>query len=188
MRIQNWLWPALAGTMITSTNAHIAKIYIQPVQAVPTTPVLLADVEYSVRPPFTMEVISYEAPDLEDDVSLVRIGVYEPESQSWTSSTSVVSVDNFTKGYSAHIMLSLDAMGNIVGTSLRGVQIDAGKTRSFGPQGILLPVQNGKQPALNKPVVLSREGKKLVEEEKTFFQKYAFSFGHSEFQLRNLLT
>ena len=61
--------------------------------------------------------------------------------------------------------------GDVVGASCQGVKVDAAKTRDFGPQALLLLPQNGKQPSLNKPVVLSREGKKVVEEEKTFFQK-----------------
>lgn len=133
----------------------------------------------------TAEIISYEAPDFDlddnDDSSsggaaaskLLRIGVYDPVSASWVSSTSVLSSENFGKGYSPQILLSVDARsGDVVGAALKGVRIDAGQTRDFGPQVILLSDALGKQPDLNKPVVLAPNGKRAEPEvEKTMLQK-----------------
>lgn len=56
---------------------------------------------------------------------------------------------------------------------MRGVKIDAGHTRDFGPQALVVVTSAGKQPDLNKPVVLSPEGRKVQPEaEKSFLQKY----------------
>ena len=156
---------------VTPAGARVASVYVQPVQQSAAAPSLLAQVEYSLSSKPTSEMVAYEAPDIPDEVSLLRIGLYDPSSATWVSSVAVTSVDNFAKGYSPHIMLALDVNGNVVGVSCQGVGIDAAQTRDFGPQVLLLLPQNGKQPSLNKPVVLSREGKKVVEEEKSFFQK-----------------
>ncbi|KAJ2901276.1 hypothetical protein MKZ38_002026 [Zalerion maritima] len=152
-------------------------IYIQPVQSSPMAPIQLAEIKYSFTLTPTSEVTSYEAPDIPEGVELLRVGLFDPDTSSWSSSTSVISVQNFDKGYSPKILLSVDVDGNVVGASCFGVLIDAGQTRDFGPQSMLLVPENGKQPSLNKPVVLSREGKKVVEEEKSFFQKYWWLIG-----------
>ena len=131
------------------------------------------------------EIISYEAPkfELDDDSdggsdsttasTLLRIGIYDPATASWVSSTSVLSSENFGKGYSPQILLSVDARsGDVVGAALKGVRIDAGQTRDFGPQVVLLSDALGKQPDLNKPVVLAPNGKRPEPEvEKTMLQK-----------------
>lgn len=80
-------------------------------------------------------------------------------------------MDNFGKGYSPTLILSVDQKGDAFGAALKGVRIDAGQTRDFGPQALLLVTEPGKQPELNKPIVLSPEGKTVVPEEKSFFQK-----------------
>ncbi|KAH7040507.1 uncharacterized protein B0I36DRAFT_310842 [Microdochium trichocladiopsis] len=135
-------------------------------------------------------ILSYEAPEFDadgdDDDSggsgggtlrkpkLLRIGVWDPSTATWASSTSVASAENFGKGYSPQIMLSVDARsGDVVGAALRGVRIDAGQTRDFGPKAVLLVDSPGKQPDLNKPVVLAPNGKKVEPvPEKTLLQKY----------------
>lgn len=61
----------------------------------------------------------------------------------------------------------------MLGASVKGVKIDAGHTRDFGPQAVVVVQGAGKQPDLNKPVVLSPEGRKVQPEaEKSFLQKY----------------
>ena len=88
--------------------------------------------------------------------------------------TSVASAENFGKGYAPHFVVTVDDKGEeVLGVSVRGVRIDAGHTRDFAPQVVVVPTARGKQPDLNKPVVLSPEGRKVVEEqEKSFLQKY----------------
>jgi hypothetical protein len=85
----------------------------------------------------------------------------------------VTLAENFGKGYAPHFVVSVDGKGEVLGVSVRGVKIDAGHTRDFGPQVLVVPTVQGKQPDLNRPVVLSPEGRKVQpEQEKSFLQKY----------------
>ncbi|KAI0402158.1 hypothetical protein F4802DRAFT_386653 [Xylaria palmicola] len=162
----------LALTSFASASDRMATVYIQAVAASPATPVPLAELQYDILAPSEAQVLTYEAPELPDDTKLVRVGVYDTAAKEWTSSTSVASVDNFDKGYSPALMLSVDQAGNPISAAIRGVRIDAGQTRDFGPQAVVLVTAAGKQPDLNKPVVLSPEGKQVVPEEKSMLQKY----------------
>ncbi|KAF6822833.1 hypothetical protein CMUS01_10937 [Colletotrichum musicola] len=175
MRATTFLSAFFAATVAAAAEARLAKIYIEPVSlaASKAAPVPLAEVEYDVTNPSEATVASFELPELpEDGARLVRVGVYDPASAQWTSSVSVASTENFAKGYSPNILLSVDADGNVIGAGLKGVMVDAGVTRDFGPQAVVRVARQGKTPELNKPIVLSPEGKKVVQEEKTLFQKY----------------
>jgi hypothetical protein len=56
--------------------------------------------------------------------------------------------------------------------SVSSGKIDAGQTRDFAPKVLVRGVQQGKGPVLNKPVLLSPEGKVAQPEpEKTMLQK-----------------
>ncbi|KAI0531976.1 hypothetical protein GGR58DRAFT_206463 [Xylaria digitata] len=161
---------ALAG--LANASERTAPIYIQAVTASPATPIPLAELQFDTLAPSEAQILTYEAPDLPDETKLVRVGVYDPASKQWTSSTSVASVDNFDKGYSPTLILSVDQSGVPISVAIHGVRIDAGQTRDFGPQAMVLVTAAGKQPDLNKPVVLSPEGKQVVPEEKSMLQKY----------------
>ncbi|KAI0882475.1 uncharacterized protein GGS22DRAFT_169518 [Annulohypoxylon maeteangense] len=170
---------ALALASVASAADRTAAIYIQPITQSPGAPAPLAEIRYD---PTTVtsdaaEVTSYEAPEIPDEARLVRVGVYNPSTKKWESSTSVASVDNFSKGYSPTLILSVDAKGDVFSAALKGVRIDAGQTRDFGPQALVLTTEPGKQPELNKPIVLSPEGNKVEPEEKTFLQKYWWMIG-----------
>ncbi|KAI1428507.1 hypothetical protein F5Y12DRAFT_29185 [Xylaria sp. FL1777] len=162
----------LALASFASASDRTATIYIQAVTASPATPVPLAELQFDTLAPAEAQVITYEAPELPDETKLVRVGVYDPAAKQWTSSTSVASIDNFDKGYSPTLILSVERSGEPISAAIRGVRIDAGQTRDFGPQAVVLVTAAGKQPDLNKPVILSPEGKQVVPEEKTMFQKY----------------
>ena len=70
------------------------------------------------------------------------------------------------------ITLTLDLQGNVVGVSVKSARVDAGQTRDFGPKVRVVRMKRGSGPGLNRPVVLSPEGKAPVEEvEKTLLQK-----------------
>ncbi|GJC82316.1 hypothetical protein ColLi_05154 [Colletotrichum liriopes] len=173
------LLSALFAATLAAAETRLAKVYIEPVSPTPQTPVLLAEVEYDAKRPADASVTSYEAPDLSAGANdspapkLVRIGVFDPSTSEWTSSVSVASTENFDKGYAPNIILSVDGVsGDVVGAGLKGVRIDAGATRDFGPQAVVRVGVQGKTPELNKPVVLSPEGRKVVQEEKPFWQKY----------------
>ncbi|OTA96739.1 hypothetical protein M434DRAFT_392679 [Hypoxylon sp. CO27-5] len=169
---------ALVLASLVSAADRTAAIYIQPVSLSPTAPAPLAEIRYDPAVATSdAEILSYEAPEIPDDTKLVRIGVYNPSTKQWGSSTSVASVENFSKGYSPTLILSVDQKGDVISAALRGVRIDAGQTRDFGPQARVLITEPGKQPELNKPIVLSPEGKNVVEEERTFLQKYWWLIG-----------
>ncbi|KAJ9129919.1 hypothetical protein NKR19_g10131 [Coniochaeta hoffmannii] len=173
---------ALMGISLATAAERTASIYIQPVTSPHSSaepkPALLAEVRYDTSLLSAPEVVTYEAPDLptDDDAAakLLRLGVYDPSSARWASSTTVASAENFGKGYAPHFVVTVDGEGReVLGVSVRGVKIDAGHTRDFGPQVVVVPTARGKQPDLNKPVVLSPEGRKVQEEqEKSFLQKY----------------
>jgi len=166
------LFSALCTAAVAS--AELAKIYIQPVSTSPSTetpPDFLADIEYHVADSSVSEVVSYEFPEIPEDVETVRIGLYDSSSKSWIAS-SLASVENFNKGYAPVILLSVDQAGRPIGVTFKGTLIDAGQTRDFGPKAIVSVTRKGAQPELNKPIVLSPEGKKVVEEEKTLLQKF----------------
>ncbi|KAI6092739.1 hypothetical protein F4821DRAFT_223158 [Hypoxylon rubiginosum] len=170
---------ALVLASLASAEDRTASIYIQPVSSQsPAAPVSLAEIRYDPSAAASAaEVLSYEAPELPEDARLVRVGVYSPTAKQWESSVSVASVDNFGKGYSPAIVLSVNQEGDVFGAALKGVRIDAGQTRDFGPQALILVTEPGKQPELNKPVVLSPEGAPAVPEEKSLLQRYWWVIG-----------
>lgn len=165
---------ALTATA-AAADKRTATIYIQPIAAAAPAPVLLGEVVYDAAA-LTGEVTAFEFPELPEDARAVRIGVYNAAAGAWDSATSVASAANFAKGYAPHFVLAVgDARrgGRVVGAALRGVRIDAGQTRDFGPQAVVRAAAPGPQVELNKPVVLSPEGKLAPEEQpKSFIQKY----------------
>lgn len=187
MRLLTLASAMLAALPFAHADPSTAQIYIQPVGSA-SSPVPLAEITYdTTTPDAAASVTSYEAPELPESATLVRIGLYDSRAAKWMGSTSVASVENFGKGYSPHFLLNVDATKpsvtgpenedvTILGASLRGVRIDAGQTRDFGPQAKLVVTARGKQPDLNKPVVLSPEGKKVEKEEKTFLQKFVWLY------------
>ncbi|KAK0639289.1 hypothetical protein B0T16DRAFT_422833 [Cercophora newfieldiana] len=187
MKLTTLLSALLAGAAAATT----VPIFIQPITVPETAPALLIEISHdtpststdpTTPPQIATEVLSYEAPEIPEGAKLVRIGAYDSKSGKWASSTTVVSVENFGKGYSPHFVLSLDANGqDLLGVAVKGVRVDAGYTRDFGPQVKVVVAGRGKQPELNKPVVLSPEGKKVVVEEKTFLQKYWWVLGIAMF-------
>jgi hypothetical protein len=166
------LLSAILAACLVHADTRVAKVFIQPIHSTNPTPAPLAEVQYDTALLSESEVISFEAPELPEESKLVRIGIYDPTAAKWISSTSVASVDNFDKGYSPTIMISVDTKGEPISASYRGVRIDAGQTRDFGPQPKIIVTTKGKLPDLNRPVVLNPDGRKPVQEEKTLFQKY----------------
>ncbi|KFH44662.1 hypothetical protein ACRE_045100 [Hapsidospora chrysogenum ATCC 11550] len=165
------LLSALCAATLAVADPRTAQIYIQPL-ATSTKPEPLAEISYDTLSLDATSVVAYEAPELPETADLVRIGLYDPKSSRWISGTTVASADNFSKGYSPHLLLTVDAQGEVLSAACKGVRVDAGQTRDFGPQAAVLVEGKGKQPDLNKPVVLSPEGRKVEEQEKTFLQKY----------------
>ncbi|KAK8006466.1 hypothetical protein PG991_012763 [Apiospora marii] len=192
-------------TGLAAAAERAVPIYIQPVTVSPLAPVLLGEVVYDAAllagadPASAAKVTSFEypsdllSPESEDDDETakqrtevprhVRVGAWDPAAKAWASSTSLASTANFDKGFAPHFVVTVDSSGltgsgDVVGVVLKGVRIDAGQTRDFGPQVVLRTAEPGSQVELNKPVVLSPEGRKVAEEpEKTLLQKYWWIIG-----------
>ena len=173
MRVAAFVSALCAATLATA-SPRTAQIYIQPLATTTTTnPEPLAEVSYDPLSFDATSIVAYEAPEIPETADLVRIGLYDPKSSQWISGTTVASAENFSKGFSPNLILTVDARdGEVLSAACKGVRIDAGQTRDFGPKAVVLVEAKGKQPELNKPVVLSPEGRKVEEEEKTFLQKY----------------
>ncbi|KFY46846.1 hypothetical protein V494_00302 [Pseudogymnoascus sp. VKM F-4513 (FW-928)] len=147
-------------------------VSIQPIDASTSSIDPLAHIQYD---PTTLEAViaSYDSPDVAPGAGLARVGVYDKATKAWASSTSILSMENFTKGYAPVITLSLGPGGDVIGVSCKSEKIDAGHTRDFGPKVTVRRTADGKTPSLNRPIALSKEGKVEKEEpEKTFMQKY----------------
>lgn len=145
-------------------------IYIQSIESV-SSPIPLAEIKYN---PSTLDVqlADFFAPALSPESKLVRIGVYDATTSTWKSSTSMTSADTFSKGFRPTLVLSLDTQGGVLGVTCKSGKVDAGQMRDFGPKVKLLKMVKGKVPELNRPVVLSPEGKLAEPEpEKTILQK-----------------
>jgi hypothetical protein len=145
-------------------------IYIQPLSP-STTPSVLAEINYN---PSTLSasISSFSPPELPDSTSYLKVGIYDPSTSSWKSSTSLTSAESFSKGYRPTLVVNLDGEGGVLGISVSSGKIDAGQTRDFGPKVLVKKMGKTKGPELNKPVVLSPEGKVAeLEPEKTMLQK-----------------
>jgi hypothetical protein len=163
---------AVCAALTIHAAPQTAQLSLQPISSQPPAPVPFASISYDIASPDSSTITDYDAPDIPESSSLVRIGIYDARSRSWLSGTTVASTENFAKGYSPTITVSVNSQGSVLSAALKGVQIDAGQTRDFGPKVVVLAQGKGPQPVLNKPVVVSKEGKKAEqEEEKTFLQK-----------------
>ena len=185
MRPITLLSALLAGGCATAAASSLTiPVHIQPITVPSSPPILLAEISHtppssssSASDDATTQVTSYSPPDLPSTARLVRIGAYDSKTGRWTSSVTVASAENFGKGYSPHFVVNLDEGEEVVSVVCRGVRIDAGHTRDFGPQVEVVTAGRGEQVKVNQPVVLV-EGRKVVVEEKSMIQKYVIpSFG-----------
>lgn len=190
MRVSTLASAVLAAASLAYAEPKTANIYIQPFDS-SSLPFPLAEVTYDISAPdaASASVTSYDAPALPDSVSLVRVGIYDTKANKWSGSVSLASVENLGMGYAPFFLLSVDATksggeGEVLGASLRGVKLDGKETEESGPQAKVYMVGRGKQPELNKPIVLSPEGKTVEKEEKTFLQKYVVTPIHFLSRLR----
>ena len=176
---------ALSAPLVALAASQSAEIYIQPVPST-ANPMPLTSVTYDVAA-LTSTIQNFEAPELEEEHTHVRVGLYDRKSKSWVSGTTLASTENFAKGYVPTITLSTDRKGEVLSVGIKGVAVDAGVTRDFGPKAQLLVEEKGKEVELNQPVVLSPEGKRGTEEpEKSFLQKYVNFCQH--FDYSSLIT
>ncbi|RYP90732.1 hypothetical protein DL770_003127 [Monosporascus sp. CRB-9-2] len=122
-----------------------------------------------------VRILSYEAPELPTDMRLLRVGVYDPSRGAWASGTTLAGAENLARGYAPTLLLSVEGEGDkavVTSAALRGVAVDAGHTRDFGPKAALLRPAPGRQVDLDKPVVPKPPGQGEPEPEKSLLQKY----------------
>lgn len=222
MKLPTILSGLAALAALASADRRTATIYIQPILShhQQSAPVPLATLEYDAGgkdlntaastegdadSSSEIKILSYEAPELPPDASLVRVGVWDGSSSSsssiaggggrWISSTTLASAENFAKGYAPVLAVTISPSisastsssknskgaggggggggGDILGVAIKGVAVDAGYTRDFGPKAVLVRTEPGRQVDLNRPVVLGPEGKTVeAEPEKSLLQKY----------------
>ncbi|KAG5972983.1 hypothetical protein E4U55_000684 [Claviceps digitariae] len=177
------LLSSACAALAVHASPHTTEIYIQPISPSsqpPSPPLLLAELSYDLAALASPRVLWYESPEIPESASLIRVGVYHQGSKTWTSGTTVASTENLAKGYSPTIVVNVNQEGHVVSAALKGVQIDAGQTRDFGPKVVVLTEREGAQPVLNKPVVVT-EGKKVEVDERSFLQKYWWMIGIAVF-------
>ena len=156
--------PLFDAQVLDTTTVYISTL-------TSPSPSVLAEIAYN---PSTVSgsITSFEPPELSPDSKLFRVGIYDPSTSKWKSSTSLTSAESFAKGYRPTLVLNLDAQGDVLGVSVSSGKIDAGQTRDFAPRVMLMTMGKAKAPELNKPVVLNPEGKVAQPEpEKTMLQK-----------------
>ncbi|KAM0282570.1 hypothetical protein ACHAQH_002938 [Verticillium albo-atrum] len=169
------LFTALAAAALAAASPRIAHLHYQPISpstATDPAPLPLAEIHFDPFLPSSATVESYEAPELPEDAQRVRIGSWDAAAATWRSSVSVTSAATFSKGYAPNLLLSVDSTGTVLGAGARGVRIDAGATRDFGPKAVVTVGGAGETPVVNKPVVLVDGRKAEPEVEKSLLQKY----------------
>ena len=112
---------------------------------------------------------------------MVRVGLYDPRTTDWTG--IVTSGSHFDDGKAKTLVLHLDHEGHPFhvgfGASTLSREKQGERKKSGASEGLEVVVKapaQGPQPHLNKPVVLSADGKADEKEpEKTLIQKCVLS-------------
>ena len=135
----------------------------------------LAQITYTAN---NATVKSYTSPNFSDNDDIVRIGFHHPTG-SWSGVATTAS--NFSPAKDKKIQLHLNTAGDLyhigfVASSLPSSSKNGkGKQSGNAQDGLSVEVvrmQKGPEPHLNKPVVLSADGKVPQKEpEKSFLQK-----------------
>lgn len=164
----------------TTEQTDTATIYIQPLSSQSAHP--LATISYnpstlsasltSYEPPTELLPSPHSSLSSSSTQNLALTGLYDEKTSAFKSSTSLLSLANFEKGFRPTFLLTIDAQGAVLGVTVKSGVIDAGATRDFAPRVEVRRVVAGKGPVLGPNVVLSKEGKVEGEVvEKTFLQK-----------------
>ncbi|POS84409.1 hypothetical protein EPUL_003987, partial [Erysiphe pulchra] len=181
MKLKSFFATFLICAINAQPTRKTAVISLEPIDVFNSyQPTKLATISYDSFT-FDTEFSSYEAPILsellsedhpEANIKYFRVGIYDVTTASWTSSTTLTSVETFAKGYSPTFTINFNREGIIDSVSVKSHKIDAGATRDFGPKIKVMRMFKGPKPYLNKPVIL-KEGKvEVPEPEKSFLQKY----------------
>ncbi|KAK5169765.1 uncharacterized protein LTR77_005743 [Saxophila tyrrhenica] len=125
-------------------------------------------------------VKNYKPPTIPTGDEVVRIGFHHPDKQ-WSGVATAAS--NFGPGKDRTLLLHVDAKGELYHVGFKATLREGGSSSASGSGKDGLDVEvvrakEGQGPVLNKPVVLTAEGKvEGKEPEKSFFQKYWWVIG-----------
>ncbi|KAH9840359.1 hypothetical protein Tdes44962_MAKER07954 [Teratosphaeria destructans] len=118
-------------------------------------------------------VKSVSNPSIPPHDNVVRVGFYHP-SGSWSGIAT--SASNFQNGKDKTLQLHVNSDGELYHVGFKASNYGTSSKSSNKKEGLsveVVKVRPGPTPRLNKPVVLSPDGKAPeTEPEKTFFQKY----------------
>lgn len=156
-------------------NIRRTTVYAWPLSSSPSK---LAEIEYSPIEK-SASVISYTPPT--SPSGLVLVGLYDSSTKIWLGNT-VTSAASFKPEFQGTISLHVSAEGEAwrvaFHSSRKSVPSsqNGGDTRDDQPKVEILRPAPAPQPHLNRPVVLSPDGKLPEKEvEKSFLQKWVIS-------------
>ncbi|KAI9689766.1 MAG: hypothetical protein M1822_009648 [Bathelium mastoideum] len=170
----------LAPVLASEATKQQVTVYAWPLSA--SKPQVLAEVTYDTQS-LSARAQKYHQPAPVSAEELVRVGLYDTKTADWvgvvTSGSQFVG-NNREKTLTLH--LDQDGRPFHVGFGASAPSPSEekkqgkGKTAAAGEGGLNVVVKTpvrGPQPHLNKPIVLSQDGKLQEKEpEKTFLQKY----------------
>ena len=157
----------LSSLAIAALPEHQIDIFAWPLSA--STSQRLAQISYTSA---NATVKTYAAPQIPAGDDTVRVGFYHP-SASWSGVATAAS--NFAPGKDKKLQLHVNTRGQLYHVGFKAADIPSSSTSGKGKDGLgveVVKMQQGPAPHLNKPVVLSADGKvEAKEPEKTFLQK-----------------
>jgi hypothetical protein len=131
----------------------------------------------------TATVLSYKVPALPAGEEIVRIGFHHPTTGSWSGIATAAS--NFADGKDKKLQLLLNEQGDVYHVGFKSLDIPSsskGGSKKDDMSVEVVPMKAGATVHLNKPILLTAEGKvEGAPEEKTFLQKYVQSRSISRF-------
>lgn len=151
---------------------HSVTLFAWPLSA--GQPQKLAEISYDPSGLTASKILSYAAPALSKQDSLVRVGIQRPQ---WAGIAT--SASSFKEEYQKRITLHVDEKGEVWRVGFGAAVKTTSPTSKIRPDEeddfvveIVKP-SPGPRPVLNRPVVLDAEGKlaEQKEPEKTFLQR-----------------
>jgi hypothetical protein len=122
----------------------------------------------------TATVLSYKVPALPAGEEIVRIGFHHPKTGSWSGIATAAS--NFADGKDKTLQLLLNEQGDVYHIGFKSSKLPSsskGGSKKDDMSVEVVPMKAGATVHLNKPILLTAEGKVEGQpEEKTFLQKY----------------
>ena len=156
------LLTALFG-LLCHAQAREVTVYAWPTSAKSPSP--LAKISYSGP----ARVESYTPPKVASD-EVVRVGLYDPSTKHWSGIAT--SAASFSPSRTPKIILHIDAKKDVYHVGFSATATSSGAKEGESATVEVVEQHNGPLPVLNKPVVLSPDGRAEAKElEKSFLQK-----------------